>query len=297
MSFMSRGIRYMVYSTLCYAMLNLCVKFLPNIPSAELILFRSLISGTICLIALWRLNIPIFGKNKPVLIARGIFGVMALLLYFSTIQQIPLASAVTIQYLSPIFTTALATVFLNEKTTPKQWAFFLISLIGVFVIKGWDERIPFEYLLVGIGGAVFSGLAYNAVRKLNTSEHSLVIILYFPLVAIPVTGIYSMMHWVWPEGWQQWALILAMGLFTQGGQVYMTKAIQQEELSDITYINYLGVFYALALGYFFFDETYSLWSYLGMALVMLGVVLNLRFSHKKKKRKKALEAQAKQHAL
>jgi drug/metabolite transporter (DMT)-like permease len=291
MSFMSSGIRYMVYSTLCYALLNVCVKFLPNIPSAELIFFRSLISGSICLFYLWRFNIPVFGKNKPVLVARGIFGVLALLLYFSTLQEIPLASAVTIQYLSPIFTTALATVFLNEKTTPKQWAFFMLSLMGVFLIKGWDERIPFEYLLIGIGGAVFSGLAYNAVRKLNTSEHALVIILYFPLVAIPVTGMYSIMHWVWPVGWQEWALVLAMGLFTQGGQVYMTKAIQQEELADITYINYLGVFYALGLGYFFFDETYGLWSFAGMTLVMLGVVLNLRFSHKKRKRKKALEAQ------
>ena len=79
--------------------------------------------------------------------------------------------------------------------------------------------------------SVFSGVAYTIVRKLNTQEHPLVIIFYFPLVTLPVVGIYSMFNWVQPEGWD-WALLLLVGLLTQLGQYYMTMSYQTEEISS-----------------------------------------------------------------
>jgi drug/metabolite transporter (DMT)-like permease len=264
----------MLASTGFYAILNICVKQLSHLPAMELIFFRSAISFVICIYGIRQAGVYIFGKNHKWLFIRGFAGIVALWLYFTSIQKMPLASAVAIQYTSPVFTALLATFILSEKMSKWKWLFFLISMVGVFLIKAFDSRLETEYVLIGLASAVCSGIAYNAVRKLNFSEHPLVIILYFPLVALPVTGIYCLYNWVWPHGWD-WALVLIMGLCTQAGQYCMTKAIQSERLENVTFLNYAGILFGLIFGYFLFGEVFDLFSLAGMLLVMAGIFLNL----------------------
>ena len=119
----------MLGSTLAFALMQICVKYLPHIPAHELILFRSIISIVLSVAILQKLGIPLLGNNKKVLMMRGIFGTTALLLFFYTLQNIPLASAVTLQYLSPIFTALFAAIFLKEKMQIKQWLYFGFPLL------------------------------------------------------------------------------------------------------------------------------------------------------------------------
>ena len=103
----SKGVQYMLLSTLFFALMNVCIKLVPHIPAIEIIFFRSVISMVMSYLVLRRQQVNIWGTNKGLLITRGITGAIALVLYFTTLQNIPLATAVTIQYLSPIFTTIL----------------------------------------------------------------------------------------------------------------------------------------------------------------------------------------------
>ena len=112
----------MLGSTLAFALMQICVKFLPHIPAHELILFRSIVSVVLSVAMLQKLGLPLLGNNRKVLLMRGIFGTTALLMFFYTLQNIPLASAVTLQYLSPIFTALFASIFLKEKMQVKQWS-------------------------------------------------------------------------------------------------------------------------------------------------------------------------------
>jgi len=275
----SKGKSYMLASTGFYAILNLCVKKLSYIPALEMIFFRSAISFVICAFGIWQAGVYFFGTNHKWLLIRGVAGIMALWLYFSSIQNMPLASAVSIQYTSPVFTALLATFLLSEKMSKWKWLFFFLSMVGVFLIKGVDARLPFQFVSIGLASAFFSAIAYNAVRKLHKTEHPLVIIIYFPMVALPFSGLYSYLHWVSPLGWD-WALVLIMGLCTQAGQLCMTKAIQLERLENVTFLNYFGIIFALILGFVAYDETFGWMAYLGMFLVMAGIFLNL-FEKKK----------------
>ena len=72
-------------------------------------------------------------------------------------------------------------------------------------------------------------------------------------------------------------MLLLVGVLTQLGQYYMTMSYQTEEISKVANLNYIGIIYALFLGYILFGETFNVWSYMGMALVLLGVVLNMRY--------------------
>lgn len=276
---LSQGVKFMLLASFTFTLMKVCVKLIPHIPAIEIILFRSVISMAISLYFLKRQKVNIWGNNKPVLIGRGVAGAIALIIYFSLLQQIPLATASTLQYLAPIFTAVLGIFIVGEKVKPLQWLFFAVSFAGILVIQGFDPRISLVHLAMGVSASLFMGLAYNFIRKLKTDEHPLVIIFYFPLIVLPVSGVWSAFVWVQPIGYD-WLVLIAVGLFTQIAQFLMTKAYQKEELNKISILTYIGIIYSIAFGFFIFDETYNLVTYLGMALVLSGVVLNVMWKKK-----------------
>ncbi len=266
----------MVLAIFFFALMNLCVKFIGHIPATEIVFFRSIVSLLISIVILKRQGVSVWGHNRTILFARGLTGTIALILYFITLQKIPLAGAVTIHYLAPVFTSVLGIYLVKERVRPWQFLFFALAFVGILVIQGVDTRISLTYAALGVGGAFFTGLANNMIRKLKTSEHPLVIIFYFPLISIPITGIFCLFSWVTPAG-SDWIYLLMVGLLTQLGQFYMTKSYQSEELSKVSVISYMGIVFALSFGFIFFDEYYGLTAYLGMALVLVGVMLNLLY--------------------
>jgi len=277
----------MVISVFFFSCMGLMVKLVSHIPSTQVVFFRSAISFLLSFWLLKRQRVSVWGIHRKYLILRGLFGAAALILFYETLQKIPLASAVTIGFLAPIFTTILGIFIARESVRPIQWLFFLLAFVGVILVQGFDPRIQMIYLIIGIVATFFSGLAQNYIRKINTREHPLVIIFYFPLITTPLSGAYSVFNWVPPQGWD-WAILIAIGLFTQFAQFFMTKSIQLEELSKVSIIRYLSIVYALIFGYIFFDETYSILAYAGMGLAILGVVANVWYKQNlAKKPKKA----------
>lgn len=279
----------MLIASVGFSLMLLSVKFIPHIPANEIVFFRSIISFVITVVMLRSRKIPLLGNKRGILLLRGIFGVIALTLFFITIQKVQLASAITVQYLSPIFTVILAIFILKEKVNPVEWIFFAVAFGGVVLVKGFDSNLPWLYVGLGLTSAVFSGLAYNCVRLVKDSDHPLVVVLYFPLVAIPIMGIYTIFDWQTPQGWD-WLFILSTGIFTQVGQVYMTKAFHAENIALVSIVRYLGIIYALFYGYIFFDETYSTLSLVGMGMVLFGVAANLIFRAIRSKSKSKAKA-------
>jgi drug/metabolite transporter (DMT)-like permease len=275
----STGVRYMLLAGFFFATMNLLVKSVSHIHAIEIVFFRSLVSFVMSFVMLRYHQIPLFGKNYAWLIARGGIGAIALTLFFITLQLIPLASAVTIQFLSPIFTTIIGIFMLRERIHTPQWFFFAIAFTGVLVIQGFDARVPLWIALMGVGSALASGIAYNIIRKLKTDEHPLVIVFYFPLVTMPLAGIYAAFNWSQPQGWD-WLALLGIGILTQYAQLYMTKAYQLEKVAKVASINYFGIIYALGYGYVFFQETYDFSAFFGILLVLIGLLANLWYRAK-----------------
>ena len=279
----------MLISSISFAFVNLLVKVLTNsrgvfeaiqdYPPYEIVFFRSIISLTICFYIIRKKGIPFFGNNKKWLIVRGVFGATALTLFFYTLKHLPIAVATTVQYLSPIFTVLFAIYLLNQKVKPIQWLFFIISLIGVaFIGFGKNSNVSVEiepfWVIMGVISAVFSGVAYNAIMKCKTTDHPITVVMYFPLVATPVMIVIMMINgFVIPIG-IEWGILLIIGVFTQIAQIFMTKSFHEEDASKITPFKYLGAIYAVCIGVFIFDENLSLIVYLGISLVLVGVLLN-----------------------
>src|SRR5687767_5091696 len=237
----------MFLSTLAFFLANICVKQVSGIPAMEIVFFRCAIASAFCLIGLHRAGEDWKGTNHMLLLMRGVFGTTALFLFFVTLQNIPLASAMTIQYLSPIFTSIIAIFILSEKVRSMQWIFYAIAFAGVLLIEQIDTRVSPFFLVIGIISAFCSGVAYNLVRSLRGREHPLTVVLHFQLVGVVAGFISILFEWKTPIGWD-WLYLFLIGVFSQLGQVFLTRALQKEKVAGVAIINYSGLIYALLIG-------------------------------------------------
>jgi len=270
----SRGILYMLVASLFFALMTVFTKLLGGMPIAEIIFIRGLIASVLCLLGIWRLRISPLGHNRAGLLLRGLAGTVSLAQGFWLLHEIPLAAATTLTHLSPIFTTLLGIWLVHEKVTWLQISFFVVCFAGVVLIQGFDTRISLVHLLVGISASFCMGLAYSTVKRLGKSEHPLVIMLYFPLVCVPLAGVGMLFDSVWPT-LQQWLWLALLGLTAQAGQYCMTMSYQAAAISKVAIVSYSEVIFSIFLGLMLFGENFNLLTYTGMALVLLGVVLNV----------------------
>jgi len=268
-------VKFMVLSVFFFSLMNLGVKFIPHLPPTEIVFFRSLVSMILSVQYLLRMRINPFKGDLRFLFLRGLAGVAALTLFFMTLQKLPLAGAATIQYLSPIFTAVFSFLWLKEKVSVLRWLMFGLSFAGVLVMQGFDHRIPLDYALLGIVSAMFAGLAYYSIGVLKNKVEPIVVVTWFPMVALPIMGLVSIFVWVTPKG-TDWLYLIAIGICTQLGQLFMTKAFMADSASAASGLKYLGLIFSFLWGFIFFEETYNLFSLLGMLMIITGVVVNVR---------------------
>lgn len=273
----------MFLSTVAFFLANVFVKQVAHIPAMEIVFFRCIVAASFCIYGLRRARAGLIGSNHSLLLLRGVFGTIALYCFFLTLQQMPLASAQTIQYLSPIFTAIIAIFVLKEGVLPAQWFFYAIAFGGVLLIERFDTRISPFFLALGIMSAFFSGLAYNLVRSLREREHPLTVVLHFQLVGAVVGFMSLFFEWVTPSG-REWIFLFLIGVFSQLGQMFLTNALQRERIAGVAIINYTGLVYALTVGWIVFGEPQGPLAIAGMMLVVLGVVLSVMYGRRVSRR-------------
>ena len=263
--------------------MNSLVKKFIDYPTFELIFFRSVTSLFIAFFYLKYFNIPLWGNQKQLLLVRGILGTTSMVLFFLSIQNISLGSAVTLRYTAPLFAAFFAMVFLKERIKPLQWLFFAITFLGVFLIKGFDPSVSIVGLSIAILSAVFSAGVYILLNKIGHGDDPVVVVFYFMLLAslIGLLGM-SLTNWKTPS------INDAPGLFILGvlgflAQLFMTKAFRAYEANMVAPFKYVEVFFTLSFGVFLFDETYTFLSLLGIFLIIAGLVSNIVYKSKSQK--------------
>ncbi len=272
----------MFFATIFFMLVKIFVKMLPHIPPMEIVFFRCIISFLITYYLLKRNEHNIFGTNRSLLMLRGIFGTIGLYCYFVILQEIPLATASTLIYFTPLLTSLVGVFILKEKMSTIQWILLFVAFFGIILIQGFDSRVNIFYLLIGLGGSLCAAFAYSIIRYLRDKEHSLVLMIYFPMIAFPIGGLISIFNWVQPNLIDLFLLIL-IGVFTQFAQYFMTKAFQSEKVSKVSIVSYSELVFVLLIGNIFFDEKFNFLVYLGMILVTFGVVFNILLGRDDKK--------------
>jgi drug/metabolite transporter (DMT)-like permease len=186
-----------------------------------------------------------------------------------------MGSAVTIRYIAPIFAALFALVFLKEKMKYKQWICFAIAFSGVLILKGFDSQINGLGLFYALLSAFFTGIVFIIIRKIGNSDHPMVVVNYFMIIAAFFGGIFAISEWSNPKG-IEWLILLSLGVFGYFGQYYMTKAFQIAEVNQVAPLKYIEVVFTMLIGVIWLDETYTMISLFAVFLIILGLVLNFR---------------------
>jgi len=273
---------YMLISALGFSLMAACVKEVSGlgIPVLEIVAVRSIVSAIISYADIKRKKIPLFGHNKPLLVARGTVGTFALVCVYYAVITLPLAEATVLQYLHPVFTAVLALFFLKEIIQRSTVLCIIISLLGLFVIIQPNLQIdngvhyPWFSIAAGVLGAFGSAVAYVIVKKLTKTDDSSVIIFYFPLVALPISIIMLGDDFVMPSLTALGILIL-VGIFTQVGQVGLTKALHCADANKATAYAYVQVLFSVFIGWAYFSEVPVLTTVVGGGLIMVGALINV----------------------
>lgn len=271
----------MVASALAFSVMGVCVKQVGGrIPAAEVVLARAIVSVALSWWLLQRAGVDPWGQRRGLLILRGAIGTAALLCVYAALALLPLASATVLQYLYPTITALLAWLMLGEPIGKRVMAAMVLGWGGVVLVAQpagllqGASALPPMAVLIAIGGAVFTSLAYVSVRSLGNSEHPLVIVFYFPLVALPLSLPLVALDPVMPTLSELFWLV-GVGVFTQLGQVYLTRGLTALPAAQATAISYVQVAFAGLWGWLVFGESIDGWTVAGAALVLAATLVSL----------------------
>lgn len=276
-----QGARALVLSSLAFSLMTVCVKHLGGrIPVTEIVMARSLVSIMLTGVGLRMAGVNPWGNKRGLLLARGLAGSLALLCFFQAVTSLPLASATVLQYTYPTFTAGAAWILLAEPLRRMIGLAVAVGWIGVVLViqPQWIGNgmasLALIPVLLGLAGALSTALAYVCVRRLSVTEHPLVIILYFPLVSIPISLPGVIQQGVVPSG-LDWLWLLGVGVLTQLGQIWVTRGLSCLPAARATSLNYVQVVFAATWGWIWFHETVNVLTLFGAALVLMASCISI----------------------
>ena len=296
----------LVAAALSFSLMSVCVKQLHGrLPVAEVVLGRALVSVLLSGWLVRRAGLNPWGQRRALLAWRGVLGTLALFCVYQGLMLLPLASATLLQYLYPSVTTVLAWWCLGERPGGHIGLAMLMGWLGVLVmvhpfaghnVPGQDAaahgmaghglagfgliqaagaNLPIQGVLWAVAGAMLTAAAYVSVRILGRSEHPQVIVLWFPLMSIPLSLPLVLAAPVRPTGWEL-AWLLGVGLFTQLGQIGLTRGLVELPAARATSIGYAQVVFAALLGWLVFAERLNGPTMAGAGLILASVLLSQR---------------------
>jgi S-adenosylmethionine uptake transporter len=250
----------------------------PHFSSAEMVFYRSAI-GLVALLAVarWRgleLRTPVWGLH----LSRSLSGLVSLLLYFHCITQLPLATAVTLNYTSPLFLAALTALRLGERPTPALWAALALGFAGVLLVlrptlAGDDVPVG----LLGLASGALAALAYFSVRRLGErGEPDWRVVLYFLLVSTALSGAWVAAGTFSPVTAGNWWMLAGLALSALVAQLAMTRAFQSGHSLVAGALSYSTLAFSALLGALLFAERLPGAAWAGIALIVASGVLAMR---------------------
>jgi drug/metabolite transporter (DMT)-like permease len=281
-STLSPGFRAMIAGAFFFSLMSALVKVAgARFPTFELVFARSLVVLVISGVALARSGTPVRGREPRLLVLRGVLGFTALSCFYYAVIHLPLAEATVIQYTNPVWTTLIAAVVLREWIGGRQVGLALLSLAGVVLVArpgalfgARVDALDPGAVGVALAGAIFSAAAYVTVRRLK-GETAMVVVFHFAAWSTALSLPMLLRDAVMPRGWD-WGLLLAIGVTTHLGQIYLTLGLQREAAGRAMTVAYLQIVFAALLGIVLFGDVPGGLSILGAALIVVVTILLAR---------------------
>jgi len=278
----------MVAASLLFACMGVCVKLgSVQFSAAELVFSRGAVALLIIYAYVRLAGLSLATPHWRTHLVRGVAGFVSLVMYFYAISMIPLATAVTLNYTSPLFLALLLAFWLKEKIRPLLFVALAMGFMGVILLlrPSWSSG-QIAGGLFGLGSGVIASVAYLNVRRLGElGEPEWRTVFYFSLIA--AIGGLPWVLWIVAGAGQPpqaidargWLLLLGVGGFGALAQLCMTRAYKHGKTMVSASLAYSTVVFSSLFGMLLWDETLPLVALLGMALILASGISATALSH------------------
>ena len=268
-----QGVLWMIIATIFFALMGTFVKlggesFTPT----ELVFYRSSIS-LFFIIAIMRWNDVSYSSNYMKLhLTRSSIGFISLLFFFYAINHLPLSTAISLNYTSPIFLGLLMPFILKRRI--KKWLFLAVTIgfAGVFfILKPTFENQNYFAGLVGVFSGLGAAMAYLYVTQLGQlKEPVLRTIFYFTLISTICSGFMMFFGEINNIQFKHILILLGLGVSATIAQIAITKAYRVGNTLGNAGLSYLTIIFATVIGVFLFDEFIDWQTALGILLIIIS---------------------------
>jgi S-adenosylmethionine uptake transporter len=273
----------MLLASLFFATMGVCIKFASeHFNSFEIVAYRGMV-GVIFLIGFtWVRGVSLRTTVPMMHVWRSIIGTISLTAWFYAIAVLPLATAMTLNYMSSVWIAAFllgGALLMQGRDAPvrHQAPLFLAVLAGfggvAMLLR--PTLAPDQVLgaLVGLMSGIFAALAYLQVAALSRAgEPESRTVFYFSIGAV-LAGLLGMVFvgatpWSWPSA--LW--LLPIGLLAVFGQLCMTRAYASGATLVVANLQYSGIVFAAIYSVTIFGDQLPLMGWLGMGLIIASGV-------------------------
>lgn len=267
---------WMIVSCFLFACMGVCVKLASgDFSTGEIVFWRGAVSMLLMAGLALGQGIALRTPHWRMHLSRSISGSTALVCYFFAIGALPLATAVTLNYTSPLFVALLLALFFRERLNALASAAVLMGFAGVIVLLRPTLQ-PEQWLgaMAGLGSGAMASLAYISLRELGRKgEAEVRTVFWFSLMTSAIGLTWSLFSETHRPDLGQIATLLGVGLFGGLAQLAMTRSYRYGRTVVSANLSYATVVFASLFGMVLWDEIMPASSWLAIALIVTGAIV------------------------
>ena len=274
---------WMVLASFLFASMGVCVKLASsNFNAFELVLYRGLVGMVFMALIVQARGSSLRTRFPGMQAWRSLIGVISLIAWFYAIAYLPLATAVTLNYMSSIWVAAFliggALLYTRGPMQPRQGLLMLTVLTGfggvVMILRPTLEQNQLFAGLIGLMSGLLAALAYIQVTALGrVGEPEERTVFYFALGSALGGGIGVMFTGLSEWNWEAAVWLLPIGVLASIAQWCMTRAYSQGPTLVAANLQYSGIVFAALYSLLLFGDQIPLLGWLGMLVIVASGVV------------------------
>jgi drug/metabolite transporter (DMT)-like permease len=194
--------------------------------------------------------------------------------WFVALTLIPLAQVVSIEFTMPIWSAALAVVFLGERMSSRKWFAVLLGLVGVAVIVRPDAGAIDSGQMIALASALGFAISIVLVKSLTRTDAAVAISFWMLVVQSAIGLVPALIVWQWPSV-QTWGWVVVVAFCGTYSHYCFARAMQLADATVVVPMDFLRVPLTALVGWLAYSEKLDLLTLLGIGLILIGNVLNL----------------------
>lgn len=267
-----KGVFWMIITGVLFVGVTALVKTLgTRIPAPEAAFLRYAF-GLILLIPMIRpmMRARLTQRQWVFFTWRGVAHTVGVALWFFSMGRIPIADVTALNYLTPVYVTLGAALFLGEKLALRRILAVVAALIGALIILRPGFREVGGGHLAMLAAAVVLAMSYLIAKRMADETGAAVTVTMLSLTVTIGLAPLAMMNWVTPTIWEA-ATLFGVAVLATAGHYTMSIALAAAPLTVTQPIGFLQLVWAVLLGWLVFEEGLDGWVILGGVVIISAI--------------------------